>query len=296
MWLLIIIGIIVIVIVVTVYFLSTKTDKSLSKVYNIEAEQVTIPSDTFSIEMGRRFAHILCADCHGGDSFAGKAFFSDPKLGTINSANLTSGKGGIGGTYTDADWIRAIRHGIRKDGTPIIVMPSKDFQNMSEEHLGQVIAYIKTIPPVDKEWNMEPELKTMAKVLASVGAFGVFLAAEEIDHSAPFKKAPAEGPTTAYGEYLVNVFGCRHCHGMELNGGKDPDPNAPFAPNITTGGAFGSWSQSEFDLVMRTGQTPDGRQLSYFMPWQATKNMSDENLQAVYAYLRSIPELESAEQ
>jgi cytochrome c553 len=133
-------------------------------------------------------------------------------------------------------------------------------------------------------------------VLASVGAFGTFIAAEEIDHAAAFKMAPEEGPTKEYGGYLVDVFGCRHCHGMDLNGGKAPDPNSPFSPNITTGGAFGSWSQLEFDKAMRTGQTPDGRQLSYFMPWQATKNMSDENLQAVYAYLKSIPKLETAKQ
>jgi cytochrome c1 len=127
-----------------------------------------------------------------------------------------------------------------------------------------------------------------------MGAFGTFFAAEEIDHSAKFETAPVPGPTVEYGNYLVDVFGCNHCHGEQLNGGKDPDPNAPFAPNITPGGDFGYWDLEGFSLAMRTGQTPDGRQLSNFMPWQATKNMSDENLEAVYNFLKSVPELETA--
>lgn len=293
-WLGIFIGFIIIALAMTVLVLKNKTEKGMEKIYTVEPEKIIIPTDSISIKAGKQWAHTLCADCHGGDSFEGKKFFSDPKLGTIYTPNLTAGVGGVGSKYSDHDWVRAIRHGIKPDGTPIIIMPSKDFHNMSEEHLGQLIAYIKTVPPVDKTHPSEPELKPMAKILAAVGAFGTFFAATKIDHSEKFETAPLPGPTVEYGNYLVDVFGCNHCHGEQLNGGKDPDPNAPFAPNITPGGDFGYWGFEGFKTAMRTGQTPNGRQLSYYMPWQATKNMSDENLEAVYNYLKSLPALETA--
>jgi hypothetical protein len=165
---------------------------------------------------------------------------------------------------------------------------------MSQEHLGEIIAFLKTLPPVDKEWLEEPELKTMTKLLAAVGAFGPYLPAEIIDHTAGYETAPLEGPTSEYGDYLVKVFGCRTCHGMELNGGKDPDPNAPFSPNITPGGNLGNWSRDEFSKAMTTGWTPEGKQMSDYMPWKATKHMSETELAAVYNYLKSLPALETA--
>jgi mono/diheme cytochrome c family protein len=176
-------------------------------------------------------------------------------------------------------------------------MPSNDFHHMSERDLSEVIAYIKTIPPVDKEWMEKPNLKPMAKVLAAVGAFGHYLPAEVIDHEAGYEMAPVEAPNSAYGEYLVNVFGCRHCHGMDLNGGPSTIPNSPFSPNITPGGNMASWSEADFSKAMRTGWTPEGKQLSdYYMPWKATMHLSDLEMTAVYNYLKSLPKLETVDQ
>jgi mono/diheme cytochrome c family protein len=165
---------------------------------------------------------------------------------------------------------------------------------MSEQDLAEVIAYIKTIPPVDKEWRETPEISPMAKALAAMGAFGTYLAAEKIDHSAGFKDAPPAGPTKEYGAYLVSVFGCMHCHGLELNGGKSPEPHSPIAPNITPGGNIGYWSKEAFHVALTTGWTPDGKQLSEYMPWKATANMSADELTAVYDYLMSLSPREDA--
>lgn len=295
-WLLITIVAIVIIIAVVAVSLISSTNRKLNKTWEIEPAMIQIPTDSASLDRGMKRAHVLCLECHG-DGFGGKTFIDDPAIGRIDAHNLTSGKGGIGDTYTDQDWIRAIRHGINKEGRPLFVMPSGDFHHMSERDLAEVVAYIKTVPPVDNEWLEKPQMKPMAKVLASFGAFGDYLAAEKIAHEAGYEIAPVEAPNSAYGEYLVNIFGCKHCHGMELNGGPGAAPHSPFSPNITPGGNTGKWSEAEFQKAMRTGWTPEGKQLSdYFMPWKATMNMSDTELTAVYKYLKSLPGLETAAQ
>jgi mono/diheme cytochrome c family protein len=293
-WLLITVVVVAVILVIVVSSLIYSSNRKLNKTWQIEPAAISLPTDSISIAEGMARARVLCLECHG-EGFGGKEFFVDDKLGRIESHNLTPGKGGIGGLYTDIDWIRAIRHGIGKDGRPLVVMPANDYQHMSEEHLAEIIAYLKTLPPVDKEWQEKPELKSITKLLAALGAFGSFVPAEFIDHEAGYPVAPLEAPTSEYGEYLVNIFGCKTCHGMELNGGKDPNPNAPFSPNITPGGNLGKWSEAEFHKAMTTGWTPEGKQMSLFMPWKATANMSDVEIEAVYKYLQSLPKLETAE-
>jgi mono/diheme cytochrome c family protein len=292
-WTLIVFGALVLIVGIVVFSLVSGTNRKLNKKWTVEPAAIPIPSDSASLARGMQRARILCMDCHG-EGFAGRELMNDPAIGKIDAHNLTSGRGGIGGKYTDANWIKAIRHGINKDGRALFIMPSSDFHNMSEQDLAEVIAYIKTIPPIDKEWQVKPEITPMAKVLASLGAFGEYLSAEKIDHSAGFKTAPATGPTKEYGGYLVSVFGCTHCHGLELNGGKSPEPHSPLAPNITPGGNPGKWTNEQFHKALITGWTPDGKQLSEYMPWKATANMTADELTAVYNYLMSLPAKEDA--
>lgn len=292
-WTLIVIGALVVIVVIVVAGMMSGTSRKMNKKWDIQPAAIALPTDSASLARGMQRARILCLDCHG-EGFGGRDFMSDPAIGRIDAHNLTGGKGGIGGKYTDADWVRAIRHGITREGRPLLVMPSGDFHNMSEQDLAELIAYMKTIPPVDREWQEKPELTPMAKVLAAMGAFGTILAAEKIDHDAGYKEAPPSGPTAEYGAYLVSVFGCTHCHGEKLNGGKSPEPNSPIAPNITPGGNMGVWSDEAFQTAMTTGWTPDGKQLSEYMPWKATAHMSSGELTAVYNYLMSLPAAEDA--
>jgi mono/diheme cytochrome c family protein len=292
-WTLIVISVLLIVIVGVFYTLTTIAGRQMQKKYQVEPEVIMIPSDSASLERGRQRASVLCMDCHG-DGFAGKEFFNDPKLGRLDAPNLTAGRGGIGGVYSDGDWIRAIRHGVNREGRALMVMPAKDFHSMSEQDLSEVVAYIKTIPPADHEIQAKPEFTAFAKALMAAGAFGTVFSADEIDHSEGFAVAPEAGPTAVYGDYLVKVFGCRHCHGEILNGGKSPDPASPVAPNITPGGNLGKWSEAQFASALRSGLTPEGRQLTDYMPWKATAHMADADLTAVYKYLHSLPKLETA--
>ena len=100
--------------------------------------------------------------------------------------------------------------------------------------------------------------------------------------------------TTAYGEYLIDTAGCWTCHGAELAGGKNPDPEAPPGPNLTPGGELAGWSEGDFVRALRQGQTPSGRQLqAEFMPWSQFRHFTDEELQAIWLYLQEQPARET---
>ncbi|HKJ27889.1 MAG TPA: c-type cytochrome, partial [Anaerolineales bacterium] len=260
--------------------------------YAVTPEPLTLPTDEAALALGEKWADTLCTNCHRED-YGGQELIDDESIGLyIASPNLTSGKGGIGESYTDADWVLALRHGIRPDGTPLLAMPSNAFYYMSDEDLGALIAYLETVPPVDNTLH-ESYLTPTSYILTSLGVFHTFIAAEVIEHDVR-PPTPLPGVTEEYGLYLVRVGDCANCHGEKLAGGESPVPGSPPSPNLTPGGAIAFWSDEEFITTMRTGDTPYGRQLdSEFMPWKEYQNLSDEDLQAILLYLQSLPELET---
>ena len=272
---------------IAVYIISTIR---MSKTYQIPAESITVPSDAASIERGKHLAMSIgqCVDCHG-DNLAGRVFLDAPGIVHASSANLTSGQGGVGKTFSDADWVRALRHGVGADGKPLLIMPAQGFNALSPQDLGALIAYVKSVPAVD---NVPPasDVQLLGRVLFLAGQIQG-LAAETIDHSAPAMAAPAAGPTKQYGQYLARVGGCADCHGPNLSGGPIPGapPSAPPASNITPGGEIGAWSEDDFIKTIRTGVNPAGKQLDSFMPYKYIGRLTDDELKAIYLYLKSVP-------
>ena len=124
----------------------------VNKTYDIQVAAVAVPTDTQSIERGRHFVEAigLCMLCHG-DDLGGNILEDDPVFGTFAPRNLTSGQGGIGATFTDIDYVRAIRHGVGRDNQSLLIMPSEFYNEISDADLGAIIAYLKDLPPVDKE-------------------------------------------------------------------------------------------------------------------------------------------------
>lgn len=266
-----------------------------TQTYSVQVENIAIPNDAASVERGKHLATLLCSDCHG-QNLAGTDFFSDPGLGAIHAKNLTSGTGGVGASYTDVDFVRTLRHGVRPDGTSVFVMPSKDFHYLSDQDLGSIIAYVRTVPPVDQAWGPK-QFTLMGNVLMGVGAFDNFLMADQIDHTGPRPAAPAIGVTKEYGDYLARLNGCSHCHGQQLSGGKVDDPTSNLlGPNLTPGGELAAWSEADFINTMRTGVTPAQHQLVEVMPWKTFAKMSDDELKAVFVYLQSLPKLATTTQ
>lgn len=266
----------------------------LNKQYDIEPATVAIPTDPDAIARGQYLYSATCAGCHG-DNLAGTPFFDDPGLGSIPAPNLTSGNGGIGSAYTDADYVRAIRHGVRPDGTPLMIMPSGAFYYFSDEDLGAIIAFMQNVSPQDQVWPAK-NLSPMGRILLVAGAFGNVLQAETIDHTGPRPPAPEQGVTAAFGEYLVNTGDCRNCHGSNLTGQQPGEPGAPFAPNLTPGDHLADWSAEDFIAAMRTGKSPDGHEIdNNFMPWEHIGRLTDDDLTAMHLYLQSLPAAETTE-
>lgn len=274
------IGLLVIAVVV-VYIIS---GNRISKKYAIDPPLVPIPTDAAAIAEGKRLSTIRgCNTCHS-ENLGGKVLI-DGVPGHIVAPNLTKGKGGIASDYRDIDWVRSIRHGVDKQGHGIWIMPADDFGRMSDADLGKIIAYAKSVPPVDNELG-ESSFGLLFRALLVTGQ-GDFIAAEKIDHTAVVN-TPPPGVTVAYGQYVAT--NCQGCHGPNLAGGISVQPGSPVSANLTPAGALKDWSEPQFITAVRTGKLPDGRQLNNdYMPWQSFAQLTDNELKALWLYIKSLP-------
>ena len=211
-WMGIVIGGLISLILLTSFVLYSIGKKKLTRSYsNIGIESVRIPTDADAILRGKHISVIwACTKCHGED-LSGKLFREDPigetieTFGAIPASNLTSGIGGIGKFYTDIDWIRAIRHGIRPNNKPEIFM---NVTAISDQDLGDLIAYLRQIPPIDRDLS---SIK-YGPIIPIASALGIFPpVAGLIDHSSLHPTEPAPGATIEYGRYLSAI--CSECHG-----------------------------------------------------------------------------------
>jgi cytochrome c553 len=268
---------------VVIYFVS---ESRMNKTYAVEVKPVKIPTGPEAIAAGERQVKIRdCKACHN-DQMQGKIFIDDPNLGRVIAPNLTRGKGSRTLHYTNQDWVRSIRHGINPAGKPLKIMPSEVFYSLSNQDLGNIIAYLKALPPVDSDLP-ENNIKPLARVLTTFNVIPL-LPAEKINHQAPIQETVLVGATSEYGKYLTMT--CSGCHRPDFKGGENFEPGHPPVANITPGGNLGKWSEEQFKQVLRTGVTPEGKKLNpKFMPWTMTKDMTDDELKAIYLYLKSLP-------
>jgi len=257
--------------------------------YEVPVETISIPADAEAVQRGEHIATIyICTRCHT-ENLSGELSFDVPGMVSIPTPNLTSGLGGVGSFYTDEDWVRAIRHGVGHEGRALFIMPSNTFYYLGDEDLGALIAYLKSLPPVD---NALPErrIEPLGRLMMAVGMFPP-LAVDRIDHTSPPPVAPTQGVTVAYGQYLSRT--CAECHGANLNGAPFGPPGQEVpTPNLTLRGELAAWSEEDFFTALRTGMTPGGRRLNEEMPWKYYGQMSDDELKAIWLYLQSLPALE----
>lgn len=286
-WIGIILGSLIVLLVVVVVGAYALGSARLNKTHDIQAETITIPTDEAALARGRHLVEVACQGCHGED-LSGQPLLEDPAIGTVYAANIS----GVSTTHSDADLVRAIRHGVDTNGRQLIIMPAEAFINFSAEDLGAVIAYLKTVPPVDHEVP-EPNLAFLGRILLGAGLFGDVFPAEYIDHAQPFRPMPPIGANVEYGEYLSRF--CATCHGADLGGAQPPDPESPPAPNLTSGGQLPLYTEASFIETMRTGVTPYGYALNPdFMPWESFGKFTDDELTGLWMYLQTVPPKDSA--
>ena len=109
-------------------------------------------------------------ECHAKDMGGEVGWFDGGPLGGADTPNLTSGNGGLGNQLSDADFVRVLRHGVKPDGTSVFIMPAQDFYHLTDQDLAALVAYIRTIPPVDRN-TPQPHVRLgfLGNVMYGVG-------------------------------------------------------------------------------------------------------------------------------
>ncbi len=264
-----------------------QSHRRLKRVYAITVAPVPVPVGAEAVARGKHLAMTRgCVDCHGAN-LAGLTVIDDGAMGRIDGPNLTRGAGGLPADYSDDDYIRAIRHGVNREGRGLFLMPSTDYATLSDADMGALIAYLRSVPAVDKPRGpVAPG--PVAKALLATGRLR--LAAQEIEHARikPSQVAPAAN--AEYGRYVA--ASCTGCHGPNLSGGKIAagPPTLPPAANLTPhpDGRLAQWTEADFVRALRTQRRPDGSEISPVMP-KAFGGLDDLELKALWAYLRTLP-------
>jgi mono/diheme cytochrome c family protein len=244
-----------------------------------------------------------CFDCHGehdwkkhdaplidGTKGAGYAEFPMVGLpGKVVPPNITPDPETGAGNWTDDQLARAIREGIGHDGRALFpFMPYPDFANLSDEDLASVIVYIRSIPPIHKALP-KTEIIFPVKYLMRSAPEPITQPVPEPDISTP----------VARGKYLVTIAGCSDCHTPQNKG--QGIPGLEFAGGFVLEGPWGRvasanitpdptgipyYDEALFVQMMRTGYVK-ARVINQIMPWTDLRNLTDEDLKAMYAYVRT---------
>ncbi|MEW5915155.1 MAG: c-type cytochrome [Gemmatimonadota bacterium] len=252
--------------------------------------ELTIPTDSASLARGEHLVRSLpCGECHGAD-MGGSILADAGPFALIAAPNLTSGRGGRPTPRSDVEWERAIRHGVRQDSTSLIIMPSDVFHNIADADMAPMIAYLKRLPPVDREIP-QFKLRILGRVLLGLGQ--VPLVADTTARTAHITSVDTT-MGAAYGQYLATISGCAACHGASLSGVNGSGPDDPAAANITPTG-IGHYTEVDFFRAMREGKRPAGTDINEMMPWKSFTHMSESELRSIFMYLQTVPPKQFAE-
>jgi cytochrome c553 len=279
------------IVLVFAAFIFARSELALRKVWKIDEPALAVPADEAAIARGEHLAITRgCTDCHGED-LGGRVMMEVPAIGRMAGPNLTRGPGGLPADFGDANFERAIRHGVKPDGYAILFMPTRDFAALSDADTADLIAYVKSRPPVDRA--LAPSyIGPAGRALFAFGQLPM-LEARLIDQHAPHIARIENAATVEFGDYLARA--CTGCHGQHFSGGPIPGvpPDFPIPANITpdTATGIGAYTKTDFYRVFREGKKRDGTAVDPFMPWQAMGRFTDTELDALWAYLRTVPSL-----
>lgn len=274
-------GVVLVVIALAIYGVYHASEARLTRQYEIGPVPSLAGGDSV------RGAHVvnavsLCSRCHAGD--LGGQVMADNPVFRAAAPNLTRGAGGRPASWSEADWNRAIRHGLGGRGNPLLVMPSDAYNQMSDEDLRAVVAYLRAVRPVDRE-IAPSKMKLLGRALMTAGEFNE-IAAERIAHQA---RAP-ESSDPDDGVYLSRIAGCTFCHQADYTGRTEPfgPPGAPPIPPIKDLAKQG-WTLDDFSRAVRQGRRPDNSEINKFMPWSSYAGMTDREIAALWLATQRLP-------
>ena len=265
------------------------SERKRTRVIELTVAPVAFVSDEAALKRGKYLYDSRgCMECHGADG-GGREVVNDPGGMFVKSPNISPGPGSVVKGYTETEWVRTIRHGVSAKKHPLFLMPSGDYNRMTDADLASLVAYVRSLPPVsggDAVIRFPP----LVKALYAFGAIKDDV--EVINHALPPTVAIAESISVEHGGYVANL--CKGCHGDGFSGGKIPGtpPDWPPAANLTPGGdsAMLRYENAEkFSAMLRTGKRPDGSAVSAVMPFATLKNLNDTDAGALYLFLKTLP-------
>ncbi|MFZ3322391.1 MAG: c-type cytochrome [Usitatibacter sp.] len=291
----IVVGVLALLAAIAVAIAVTMGNRKAERILEIKVVPVPFARDPAALKLGKYlFETRGCAECHGADG-RGIVYLDSPEGLYVKTPDITSGRGGVVSEYTEGDWVRAIRHGVSPKGHPLFLMPSEDYNRLSDADFAALVGYTRSLMPVAGS-GATVRLPIIVKALYGIGV--IRDAAEKIDHRLPPPQAVTVGANPEYGAYLANM--CQGCHGAALAGGviQGGPPDWPPAANLTPG--EGSVmprydTAQKFIAMMRTAKRPDGGEISKAMPFASLRNMNDTDLEAIYAFLKTLPPRKTGE-
>ena len=277
-------GALVVLAILAVVLLYLISELRLNRIFTIDDHPLPVSIDAASIARGQHLAEAVtgCQECHGR-KLEGMILEDDAMLGQIVAPNLTAGKGGVGSYYSDADWVRFMRHGVGQDGRPLILVSSVSLFTMGDEDMAALIAYMRSLEPVDNELP-KTRVNLLARLLLLLEPSS--LPALVIDHEAEPPSAPEPAVSAEYGEYLARLA-CAGCHQADFGGGAGPTTGR----NLTPGGDLATWTETDFRRAIRFGMRPDSSDMldNSMMPFERLGQMTNDEIQAIWLYLQSLP-------
>ena len=238
----------------------------------VPLEQVSVPKDAASIAEGGRLAKVFgCRGCHGANSEG--SVWPDPPWFVASVA--APGIARRIAPYSDAEVLRLIRHGIKKDGTSLFIMPTVSHRFIADDDALKVIAWLRTLKPTDKD-------VTQPMRYGPVGRLGLLTG--QFQPSVQIGKVAEQHRPANIGRYYYDAV-CSECHNINTtklapDGGKTTPALAEMA---------GVYTPEAFRTLMRTGLGMSGRDLGLMkmVAQEATSALTDAEIAALQDYLKS---------
>ncbi|MEO6288912.1 MAG: hypothetical protein ABIO76_03260 [Ginsengibacter sp.] len=279
-------------------------------VYKTEKIAMKVDVTPERIARGKKLASMLCRSCHYNEQtqkFTGRLLSEAPQFGEIHSANITKDPIAGIGNLSDGQLIYFIRTGVKPDGEYVPPYMPK-LVHIADEDLYSIIAYLRSDDKYVQADNTRAPKTTpsfLTKFLLTIKAFKPF----------DFPKAPIPEPDTTnqvnWGRYIaLYQYECYTCHSKDFatNNYEMPEKSPGFfgggnkmfqldgspittlnlSPDKETG--IGDWSEDDFIKAVKTGIVPNGLP-SLRYPMIPYINLTDTELKAIYAYMKTLPPL-----
>ena len=257
------------IIVLALVVLYAGSEWKMRRGHDVPLANVAIPHNAASVVEGARLAKITgCRDCHGANG-GGQVLIENPMVGTIAAPALAR----VTAAYSDAELARAIRHGVRKDGSALYVMPTNAHGFLADEDVGRIVAWIRSLKARPDDSLATTSAGPAARALILTGKMPSSV------HPATVSVKTRSADT---GKYFVSVS-CAACHALhEQQPSHDGNGMVPALAPLAA-----AYDPVAFRKLVRTGAGASKRDLGLMKTVAVTalQALTDEEIAAIQAFL-----------